>query len=170
LQSVYRVSEGVWDSGTLNVTGSGERFEMHPTGFVRQEISNTSIPLDRSTFSGVSLKTNQMQLSEIAARVEDADSDTERRTLTLALQKRYSTLFLPFIIGLFTAPFALGMERKGRVVSIAYGVGLWLVLIAVISGFDQLGLVGTLLPWMAVWSPLIVFSMLGIYLLSRVRT
>ena len=38
-----------------------------------------------------------------------------------ALQKRYSTPFLPFVIALFSAPFALSLSRKGRIVTIGGG-------------------------------------------------
>jgi lipopolysaccharide export LptBFGC system permease protein LptF len=100
----------------------------------------------------------------------DADSEVERRALGLALQKRYSILFLPLVIALFTAPFAATIGRKGRVVSIAAGVGLWLAFVAIINAFDQFGLVGTLPIPLAVWVPLIGFSMLGVYLISRART
>ena len=111
-----------------------------------------------------------MTVFEIAERLPEADSEVERRALELVVNKRYSSLFLPFVIALFTAPFAIGLQRKGRVVSISYGVGLWLVFIAAISVFEQIGLAGSLPPAVAVWAPLVAFTMFGIYLISRVRT
>ena len=36
--------------------------------------------------------------------------------------------------------------------------------------FEQLGLNGSLPASIAVWAPLLLFSMLGIYLLSRIKT
>jgi lipopolysaccharide export LptBFGC system permease protein LptF len=40
----------------------------------------------------------------------------------------------------------------------------------VTSIFDQFGLNGLLSPAFAVWSPLMLFSMFGIYLLAKVKT
>jgi lipopolysaccharide export LptBFGC system permease protein LptF len=77
---------------------------------------------------------------------------------------------LPFVIALFTAPFALSLNRKGKAATVGYAVGLWLVFMAVTSVFEQFGLNGTLPASIAVWGPLSLFGMLGIYLLSRVRT
>jgi lipopolysaccharide export LptBFGC system permease protein LptF len=170
LQALYRISKGNWDSGTLNVVEGGYSYKMSPSGAVKSDLQQRTVQLPRSAFSGSSLRTNQMSLSEMSTRIEDVDSNVERQVLSVAIQKRYSTLFLPFVIGLFTAPFAIGIGRKSRVISIALGVALWLGFVAIISAFDQLGLVGTLPAAIAVWTPLMAFSMIGIYLISRVRT
>ena len=170
LQALYHISAGVWNSGTLTSTGKGFLYRLSPNGSTRSEITGNTVQLPRTAFSGTSLRTNQMSLSELSTRGAETDSDSERRSLSIALNKRYSTLFLPLVIALFIAPFALRLERKAKVVSVAFGVGLWLIFIAVISAFEQLGFVGTLQPTVAVWAPLMAFSMIGIYLISRVRT
>jgi lipopolysaccharide export LptBFGC system permease protein LptF len=38
------------------------------------------------------------------------------------------------------------------------------------SVFEQFGQNGFLSPRFAIWSPLVLFSMLGVYLLSKVKT
>ncbi|PYS87196.1 MAG: hypothetical protein DMF62_13200, partial [Acidobacteria bacterium] len=113
---------------------------------------------------------SQLGISDLGDRIQDTESEIEKRKLLIALEKKYSTLLLPFVIAIFTAPFALGLERKGRVVSTAYGVALWLAFVITMSVFEQLGLVGTLPAAIAVWAPVMIFTMFGIYLLSRVRT
>ena len=99
-----------------------------------------------------------------------SEAEVERRSFGVALQKRYSVAFLPFIISLFTAPFALGLGRKGKVVFVGYAVGLWLLFVGMTSSFEQLGLNGHISPEMAVWALLVMFSVLGIFLLSRAKT
>jgi lipopolysaccharide export LptBFGC system permease protein LptF len=79
-------------------------------------------------------------------------------------------LVLPFVIALFTAPFALSLNRKGKAATVGYAVGLWLVFMAATSVFEQFGLNGMLPASVAVWAPLSLFGMLGVYQLSRVRT
>ena len=55
-------------------------------------------------------------------------------------------------------------------VTIGYAVGLWLLYTGVTNVFEQVGLNGLLSPLLAVWSPLAIFSLIGVYLLSKVRT
>ena len=74
------------------------------------------------------------------------------------------------MISLFTAPFALSLNRKGKAATVGYAVALWLLYMGVTSAFDQFGLTGALPPAVAVWGPVALFAMLGIFLLSRVRT
>jgi lipopolysaccharide export LptBFGC system permease protein LptF len=145
-------------------------YEAAPSGFAGSDISRRTLELPRSVFTGTSLRTNQMSVFAIAERIPEADSAAEQRALSVAVNKRYANLFLPLVIALFTTPFAIGMQRKGRVVSISYGVGLWLVFTVALSLFEQLGLVGTLPAVIAVWAPMAAFTMFGIYLISRLRT
>ena len=49
-------------------------------------------------------------------------------------------------------------------------VGLWLVYTGVTNVFEQMGMNGVLGPVSAIWSPIVIFSMLGVYLVSKVRT
>ena len=79
----------------------------------------------------------------------------------VALEKKYTTLFLPFVMALFTAPFSLSLSRIGKAVTIGYAIGLWLLFTGTTSVFEQLGLNGLLSPPLAVWSPLVIFSMFG---------
>ena len=88
----------------------------------------------------------------------------------VALERKWSTIVLPFVIALFTAPFALSLNRKGKAATVGYAVGLWLVFMAATSIFEQFGQNGTLPAAAAVWGPLTLFAMLGGYLLSKVRT
>jgi lipopolysaccharide export LptBFGC system permease protein LptF len=99
-----------------------------------------------------------------------SEAEIERRSLSVALEKKYSAAFLPFVISLFTAPFALGLGRKGKAALVGYAVGLWLVFVGFTSSFEQLGLNGHLSPAIAVWAPLVMFSFLGVFLLSRAKT
>jgi lipopolysaccharide export LptBFGC system permease protein LptF len=77
---------------------------------------------------------------------------------------------LPLVIALFTAPFALSLNRKGKVITIAYAIGVWLLFMGFTNTFEQFGLNGFLFPSFAVWLPLCLFSLLGIVWLSKVKT
>ena len=169
LQAVYRISEALWDDGTLTVN-SGSKYELGVNGFAEKSLDNSSLQVERRAITGTDLRPSQMSASETSSLLKSATSESLLRTLAVALEKKYTTLVLPFVVAVFTAPFALGLRRKGRVGTIGYAVGLWFVFVAVSSTMEQLGLNGTLPPAIAVWSPLVLFTMIGIYMISKVRT
>ena len=111
-----------------------------------------------------------LDTAAIKRELASSNSDSERRTLAVAVQDRRATPFLPFVIALFTAPFALSLSRKGKAATIGYAIGLWLLFTGLSSVFEQLGLNGELTPVLAIWSPLAIFTFLGIFLLTKVRT
>ncbi len=55
-------------------------------------------------------------------------------------------------------------------ITVGLAIGVWLVFMGLSNTFEQLGISGQLSAKLAVWNPLILFSILGAYLLSRVRT
>src|SRR5213075_1011614 len=96
-------------------------------------------------------KPSHLDIAGTKEQIGNSDSDLDRRNLSVGLQKKYATAFLPFIIALFTAPFALSLSRKGKVVTVGYAVGLWLLFTGASSVFEQFGLNGFLSPASAVW-------------------
>lgn len=74
------------------------------------------------------------------------------------------------IIMLFGAPLATSYKRGGA----AFGVGMSLVTVIAFLGMlkltQALGEAGALTPWMAAWTPNIVFGAAALALLARVRT
>jgi lipopolysaccharide export LptBFGC system permease protein LptF len=102
--------------------------------------------------------------------IQTAESESEKRIYTVALEKRKTTLFLPLVITLFTVPFALSLSRKGKILTIAGAVGIWLIFMGVSNIFEQYGLSGALEPRLAIWLPLIIFGLIGGFLLTRIKT
>jgi lipopolysaccharide export LptBFGC system permease protein LptF len=98
------------------------------------------------------------------------ESETEKQNYEVAIEKKYATLFLPVIVTLFTAPFALSLNKKGKVLTVGYAFGLWLLFVGITNTFDQFGLNGYISPKLAVWSPLCLFTILGAFLISKVKT
>lgn len=171
LQSVYRASSGLWENGRVILRGNVEKDviadgQVRPTGQQGGELADENNP-----FAGLSSKPSHLSTSELRQQRAATDADIEQRALSIAIDKRYTSVLLPLIIALFTAPFALRLDRKGKAaLTIGYAISLWLVFTGTGNVFEQLGLAGLLPAALAVWSPLFIFSFLGIYLLSRVRT
>ncbi len=170
IQTIYRIPQGVWEKDKIKFTGSAEK-QFWIDGKVEVvQISDSEIVETSNPFNDLDRKPTHLSISETKEQIKNTKSEPERRSFETAFEKKYTTLFLPFVITLFTAPFALSLSRKGRVVTVGYAVGVWLLFMGITSTFEQFGLNGYISPMFAVWSPLFLFSIIGAFLLSRVRT
>lgn len=172
LQQVLRISEAVWSDNKIKFSGKTEKitWENNVPKLVNSESIEEDIAELYNPFKQTQRKPTHLTTSELKDIINTTESETEKRSYSIALQKRYSTPFLPLIITLFTAPFALSLNRRGKAVTVGYAVAVWLVFIGISNIFEQYGLGGNLDPVVAVWSPLIIFSFIGLLLLTRVKT
>ncbi len=170
LQSVYRADKAVWETGRIVFQGAVEKNEMRDGKFLTSSTNGGELAETLSPFAELRTKASHLNSPDLKRQIAAADSELEKRNLTVAYEKKYTVLFLPFVMALFTAPFSLSLSRKGKAATVGYAVGLWLLFTGTVSVFEQLGLNGLLAPRLSVWSPLVIFSLFGIYLLSKVRT
>ncbi len=170
LQTLYRGDRAVWDADSVRFVGDVRVSRLGEGSIANTIVQDGVVVEERNPFSESLKKPSQLSTGELREQIAATESDIERRGFQVALEKRYSTLFLPLIIALFTAPFALSLSRKGKVVTVGYAVGLWLLFMGVTAAFEQIGLGGTLSPLLAIWAPLAMFALLGIILLSKVKT
>lgn len=170
LQTLYRAERAVWQEDRIRFEGPVTKSKLSGGNVESAKVEGGEIMEAENPFLAIRKKPSQLSTSDIRQQINSTESEIEQRSFRVALEKRYSTLFLPLIIALFTAPFALSLNRKGKAVTVGYAVALWLLFMGVTSSFEQLGLSGTVSPILAVWVPLGIFAALGGFLLSRVRT
>jgi lipopolysaccharide export LptBFGC system permease protein LptF len=170
LQTVYRFPSANWIGSDVRLYGSGEKVTVNRGNLVSEIIEATSLDESSNPFAGSNSKPSELDSRELRTKLEFSGSPTEKRSLDVALQKKYATLVIPFVIALFTAPFSLSLNRRSRVVTVGYAVAVWLVFTASMSLFEQYGLSGNIDPKLAVWGPMAIFAVLGIFLLTKVRT
>jgi LPS export ABC transporter permease LptF len=170
LQTLYRSKSAIWDDDQIRFEGPVEKTALSADGISTSQSIGGELAEIANPFVEVRKKPSHLNIEETMAQLDSSEAEVERRSFAVALDKKYTTLVLPFVIALFTAPFALSLSRKGKVVTVGYAIGLWLIFMGLTNAFEQFGLNGSLAPSFAVWVPLVLFSMLGIYLLSRVRT
>src|SRR5262245_58349446 len=103
-----QVQSLTWTEDKVNV----ETFTM-PNGLAEVE----------NPFEQIYTKPTHLSAAETLERIRQTDSQMERRNLEVNLQRKYSTPFLPLVIMLFTAPFALSLGRKGRVITVGFAIG-----------------------------------------------
>ena len=170
LQSVYRGSAAVWQGNGIVFQGGAEKIDLMDGTISRSIQQNITVNEASNPFSEARAKPSHLTAAETRAQIGRTESEAEKRTFEVALERKYTTPFLPFVIALFTAPFALSLSRKGKAATTGYAVGLWLIYMGFTSIFEQLGVNGSMPAALAVWAPLVLFSFLGIFLLSRVKT
>ena len=170
LQTVYRASGGSWEGGRLNLTGNIEKSDIVEGKITRALVTQASIDEQDNPFTEIRRKPTHLDSKSLANQIATADAELEQRSLAVALEKKRITLFLPLVMALFTAPFALSLSRKGKAATVGYAVGLWLLFTGTSNVFEQLGLNASISPLLAVWSPPAIFALIGLYLLSRVKT
>jgi len=170
LQSIFRSESAFWGGDRIILGGNVRKSSLSNGKVVNSIQERGEVPASTDPFKEVRKKPSQLSVKEARARRDASDSEVERNLFAVAIERKWATLVLPFIIALFTAPFALSLNRKGKAATVGYAVGLWLVFMAATSVFEQFGLNGMLSPEVAVWAPLSLFAMLGVYLLSRVKT
>ncbi|MGH9947888.1 MAG: LptF/LptG family permease [Pyrinomonadaceae bacterium] len=170
LQAVFQASKAVLNNGSIESISGGSLYVLEDGRLTERTSTDFESNLAAKVFLNIDRKPSHLSLTQIRKEIETTESNTERRVFEVALQKRYSTLVLPLIVALIAAPFGLGLDRKGRAVSIAYGVGLWFIFVSLISVFGQLGVNGSISAAMAVWAPLMFFALVGLYLISKLRT
>ncbi len=170
LQTIYRIPKAVWDENSIRFEVEAEKISLTDGQIINQTLNGGEIAENTNPFNGLYKNPSHLNTSKTKELLEKSESEIERKNYAIALEKKQTTPFMPFIITLFTAPFALSLSRKGKAVTVGYAVGMWLLFIGMMSIFEQFGLNGYLSPFFAVWSPLFAFSLFGVYLLTKVKT
>jgi lipopolysaccharide export LptBFGC system permease protein LptF len=169
IDTIERSATASWKNGEVMLVDAAET-TIDGNLATDARISEVRLAEADNPFGNLSEKPNHMNSRETSRRLAAADSESEQRSLGVALQKKYTTPLLPFLIAIFTAPFALSLNRRGKVYTVGLAIAVWLAYLAVSNGLEQAALSGSLAPAIAVWASLAIFSSVGLYLLSKVKT
>jgi LPS export ABC transporter permease LptF/LPS export ABC transporter permease LptG len=90
--------------------------------------------------------------------------------LETALHAKVARPLLLPIMALLALPFAFRIGKRGALAGIGIGLALGITLLIGTTLFTKLGDVGALPPFLAAWTPSILFATAAAYLLLKVRT
>jgi lipopolysaccharide export LptBFGC system permease protein LptF len=172
LKTLYQADEGSWRRDQIFLGRNSKRYSLSQEVITEEALPPDSLAFSESEepFGQAINKPTHLNTPETVLAIRTTESELEKRSLEVSLQRRYSAPLLPLVIAFFTAPFALRFGRGGRVATVAYAIGVWLLFTGTNTLFEQYGLSGTLSQFNAVWSPLLLFTLIGSYLLTRIRT
>ncbi len=170
LKTIIKSTSAVWNSDKIIFESEARKIIWNKNTATTTEITDRELNVNFDIFNNLNEKPNHLNSSETKNKIQNTGADIEQRRFAVALQKKYSTPILPLIILLFTAPFALSLDKSNRVITVGYAVGLWLLYLGIGNTFEQFGISGIILPEMAIWSPLAFFAIVGLYLLTKIKT
>ncbi len=113
----------------------------------------------------------QMNFHELDAYIKDLkQSGFDTVQLRVQLHKKFSVPLFALIMAMISAPFAFLVGNRGAMAGIGTSIGVAIAYLAIGQLFEQIGNVNHLPPAIAAWSPDAVFSLVGIYLLLKMRS
>jgi LPS export ABC transporter permease LptG len=90
--------------------------------------------------------------------------------LQVQFHKKFSTPLFALVMALLSVPFAFLTGTRGALTGVGVSLGIAVAYFALNYLFEQLGNAGQLPPHLAAWSPNALFTLAGLYLMSRMRT
>jgi LPS export ABC transporter permease LptG/LPS export ABC transporter permease LptF len=90
--------------------------------------------------------------------------------LRVQLNKKLSYPLITLIMAILAIPFAVSTAKKGAITGVAVAVGIAVFYTVVSRLFEAMGDLNQLPPALAAWSPDLIFSLVGGYLILKVPT
>jgi LPS export ABC transporter permease LptG/LPS export ABC transporter permease LptF len=113
----------------------------------------------------------QMTYEELAQFIVDlqkAGFDTVR--LQVQYYKKFAVPLFAFIMALIAVPFAFAGGNRGAMSGVGISLSVAIAYWSISQLFEQVGVLNQLSPLVAAWAPDVLFSLAGLYFLSRIRS
>jgi LPS export ABC transporter permease LptG/LPS export ABC transporter permease LptF len=122
-------------------------------------------------FQKEAIQDKQMNFLELDKYISDLrQSGFDTVKLQVQFYQKFSVPMFAFIMALIAAPFGFMVGNRGAMTGIGVSIGIAIAYWAFSTLFEKVGGIGQLPPAIAAWSPNVIFSLAGMYMLLRVRT
>jgi LPS export ABC transporter permease LptG/LPS export ABC transporter permease LptF len=109
-----------------------------------------------------------LSIAELVVWLDDPDRSPElRRLAKVEIHKKFSIPAACLVFGLFAVPLGFNNRRGGRSSGFALSIAVILVYYVLMSNGEDAARVGKIQPWLAMWLPNLLFTILGAFLLAR---
>jgi len=136
---------------------------------------------DVATFPGVNepptyfkkevKQSSEMNSEELRRYIRDLQqSGFDVVRLRVQLEKKFAFPSIALVMAVLAIPFALQAGRRGTVTGVATAVGIAIMYWTVSGLFEAMGNISQLPPFLAAWSPDLIFALLGGYMILKVQT
>ncbi len=130
--------------------------------------SLTATPADLSVEAKRPQEMNYAELGRYIDALERSGGDGRRLTVEQAL--KIAVPFTCIVIAVLSAPLAIAAPRSGGAFGVAVSLGTTMVFLTALQLSQTIGTAGVVPPTWAAWLPNILFSLIGLWFLARVRT
>lgn len=138
-------------------------------------------PYDVSTFAAVNepptyfkkevKQSSEMNYAELRRYIGDLQqSGFDVIRLRVQLQKKLAYPAISLVMAVLAIPFSLSSGRRSTIAGVATAVSIAVVYWTVAGLFEAMGNISQLPPFLAAWSPDLIFALLGGYLILKVPT
>ena len=114
---------------------------------------------------------SEMNYEELRRYIRDLQqSGFDVVRLRVQLNEKLSYPLITLIMAALAVPFSLSAARKGAITGVAVAVVIAVVYTVLSRLFEAMGNVSELPPALAAWSPDLIFSLVGAYLILKIPT
>jgi LPS export ABC transporter permease LptG/LPS export ABC transporter permease LptF len=114
---------------------------------------------------------SEMNYEELRRYIRDLQqSGFDVVRLRVQLNKKLSFPLITLIMAVLAVPFSLSAAKKGAITGVAVAVGIAVVYTVVSRLFEAMGDLSQLPPALAAWSPDLIFTLVGAYLILKIPT
>lgn len=114
----------------------------------------------------------QMNFRELRKYIADLQQSglVDTRKLQVQYHLKFANPLFALIMAMIAAPFGFLVGSRGAMTGIGVSIVIAIAYLGVQPLFEKIGDVGLLPPAMAAWSPDLLFSLTGMYLILRMRS
>ncbi len=116
-------------------------------------------------------QSSEMNAQELRRYIHDLEqSGFDVVRLRVQLEKKFAFPVITLVMAVLAVPFALFANRRGAITGVATAVAIAVVYWTVSGLFEAMGNISELPPFLAAWSPDLIFALLSGYMILRVPT
>jgi len=153
------------------LSGDIHRFEPKTKVYQKMKFDTYDLKLELGkTFAamGKKLKEHEMSIDEIKEKIEKMKKKGEDTTgQEVELHKRYAIPFACIVFGLIGVPLGIQPRRSARSYGFILGILILMTYYMSLTASEILAMRKTIPPFLAGWTPNLLFSGLGVYLLVK---
>ena len=144
-----------------------------PGSYQVQRLRDANIALEDSLFRHeerlvLAKDARSMTLPELIERAAEPErTESERNKALVEIHKKFAIPVACLVFGLYGIPLGFRNRRGGRSSGFLVSVGIFLFYYVMLGNGEEAAAGGRMPPWLAMWAPNIVLSLLGTFLLWR---
>lgn len=113
----------------------------------------------------------QLNFHQLDAYISElVQSGFDTVSLRVQFHRKFSVPLFPFILAIIAIPFSFWVGNRGAMSAVGASFVIAIAYLAVNMLFEQVGNLNQLPPTVAAWSPNVIFSLVGLYAMTRMRS